>query len=99
MVRVPDEPRCMRLSVAGNLLVSTFCDAKMTNPLQLGQIVATPAAFPAFEDSAEQPGDFLPRHACGDWADLCEEDRRENEFSLVHAFRCCLPTIRSAPNT
>lgn len=27
------------------------------------------------------------RHACGDWGDLCEEDRRENEFSLDKPLR------------
>jgi hypothetical protein len=59
----------------------------MAEQLQLGQIVATPGAIAAFEESGEQPGDFLWRHACGDWGDLCEEDRKENEFSLVHGFR------------
>jgi len=60
---------------------------KMRNPFQLGQIVATPGALAAFEESGEQPGDFLRRHACGDWGDLCDEDRKENEFSLLHGFR------------
>jgi hypothetical protein len=59
----------------------------MRNPLQLGQIVATPGALAAFEESGEQSGDFLPRHACGDWGDVSEEDRKENEFSLIHGFR------------
>ena len=59
----------------------------MANQLQLGQIVATPGALAAFEESGEQPGKFLRRHACGDWGDLSEEDRKENEFSLVHSFR------------
>jgi hypothetical protein len=59
----------------------------MARQLQLGQIVATPGALAAFEESGEQPGDFLRRHACGDWGDLCDEDRKENEFSLLHGFR------------
>ena len=59
----------------------------MANQLQLGQIVATPGALAAFEVSGEQPGDLLSRHACGDWGDLSEEDRKENEFSLVNGFR------------
>jgi len=59
----------------------------MRNPLQLGQIVATPGALSALEESGEQPRDFLRRHACGDWGDLCDEDKKENEFSLVHGFR------------
>ena len=53
----------------------------------LGQIVATPGALAALEKSSEEPGTFLTRHACGDWGDLSEEDRKENEFSLAHGFR------------
>jgi len=26
--------------------------------------------------------DSLKRHASGDWGDLCEEDKRENEYAL-----------------
>lgn len=55
--------------------------------MTLGQIVATPGALAALEESGEQPSEFLSRHACGNWGDLCEEDRRENEFSLAHGFR------------
>ncbi len=54
---------------------------------RLGQVVATPGALNALEESGEQAGGFLARHAMGDWGDLCEEDRLENEFSLVHGFR------------
>lgn len=53
----------------------------------LGQIVATPGALAAFEESSEHPIDYLRRHQAGDWGDLCEEDRQENEFSLLHGFR------------
>ncbi len=59
----------------------------MPKTLELGQIVATPGALAALEESGEQPGDFLRRHASGDWGDLSEEDRQENEFSLLHGFR------------
>jgi hypothetical protein len=54
---------------------------------QLGQIVATPGALKALEESGEDAWDFLRKHASGDWGDVCEEDRKENEFSLVHGFR------------
>ena len=37
----------------------------------------------AREDIAEA----LSRHAQGDWGDVCEDDRRENEFSLTHGER------------
>jgi hypothetical protein len=54
---------------------------------QLGQIVATPCALASLEASGEKPEKFLSRHASGDWGDLSEEDRNENEFSLAHGFR------------
>ena len=53
----------------------------------LGQIVATPGALAALEKSSEEPGTFLARHLSGDWGDLSEEDRKENEFSLAHGLR------------
>jgi hypothetical protein len=53
----------------------------------LGQLVATPGALSALEESGEQHSTFLARHLSGDWGDLSEEDRKENEFSLLHGFR------------
>jgi hypothetical protein len=64
--------------------------------LALGQTVATPGALAAMEESGEQPCGFLSRHASGDWGDLCEEARQENEFSLEHGFR--LVSSHSLPN-
>ena len=54
---------------------------------ELGQLVATPGALAALAESGEEPGTFLTRHASGDWGGLSEEDRKENEFSLLHGFR------------
>ncbi|MGH9629883.1 MAG: hypothetical protein ACRD7E_16320 [Bryobacteraceae bacterium] len=53
----------------------------------LGQIVATPGALEAFQQTDESPWTFLARHVSGDWGDLDDEDRRENELSLIHGFR------------
>jgi hypothetical protein len=53
----------------------------------LGQVVATPGALAALEESGEQPCEFLARHAAGDWGDLSEEDRNENQISLELGFR------------
>ena len=55
--------------------------------MKLGQVVATPGALAALEQSGECPSDFLRRHADGDWGNLSAEDRKENEFSLAHGFR------------
>ena len=54
----------------------------------LGKIVSTPGALDALARANQQPHDFLNRHAAGDWgAELSEEDKAENEYSLEHGFR------------
>ena len=56
-----------------------------TGKFPLGQIVATTHATEELS-----PWDILDgiiRHHSGDWGDVCEEDRRENESSLVEGFR------------
>lgn len=53
----------------------------------LGQMVATPGALRAFEVAGENVMPYLERHAHGDWGELDEEDRRENEYSLTRHLR------------
>lgn len=53
----------------------------------LGQIVATPGAIRALDESGQSAFEFLQRHVSGDWGELDDEDKRENELSLVHGFR------------
>ena len=53
----------------------------------LGHLVATPGALAALEKSGQSPMDFLSRHVTGDWGELSEEDRKENQFSLEQGFR------------
>src|SRR5206468_10383180 len=53
----------------------------------LGRIVATPGALRALEQANQNPFEFLQRHQAGDWGELCEEDKRENEFSVHNGFR------------
>ena len=49
----------------------------MASPLfSLGQVVATPGALQALEESKQTPVEFLDRHITGDWCELQEEDRR-----------------------
>jgi hypothetical protein len=48
----------------------------------LGQIVATPGALQALTEASDSPASFLQRHVIGDWGELDEEDRRENERSV-----------------
>jgi hypothetical protein len=54
---------------------------------QPGQLVATPGALDAFTKSGDSPLDLLQRHLLGDWGDVDEHDRLENEFSLQNGLR------------
>lgn len=49
---------------------------------QLGQLVATPGAIQAIEESGQTPLAFLSRHMTGDWGEVCEEDRQLNDQAL-----------------
>jgi hypothetical protein len=51
----------------------------------LGQLVATPGALDALAEGSLWP--YIRRHANGDWDDVCDEDKAENEQSLKHGFR------------
>ena len=52
-----------------------------------GQIVATPGALALLQRVNKSPVEFLSRHLRGDWGDLCQEDKTENELSLKCGFR------------
>jgi len=52
-----------------------------------GQIVATPGALALLERVNKSPLEFLSRHLRGDWGELCQEDKTENELSLKCGFR------------
>lgn len=49
---------------------------------RLGRTVATPAALKAIQQAGQSPVEFLNRHVCGDWGDLCDEDKQANEDAL-----------------
>ncbi len=52
-----------------------------------GRIVATPGALALLEEANKSLSEFLSRHLRGDWGELCQEDKTENELSLKHGFR------------
>ncbi len=60
----------------------------MSQPrFSLGQVVATPGALEVLEDAGQLPDEFLRKHVAGDWGDVDDHDRRENEFSVDKGFR------------
>ena len=52
-----------------------------------GQVVATPGALAALQESGEEAMPYLRRHSGGDWGELDEHDLRENQLSLQRGFR------------
>jgi hypothetical protein len=53
----------------------------------LGMVVGTQGAVDALEQAGQSPQEFLDRHVRGDWGDVPEADKHENDFSLQHGFR------------
>jgi hypothetical protein len=59
-----------------------------TTPLfPSGRFVATPGALALLEQVNKSSLEFLSRHLRGDWGDLCQEDKTENELSLKYGYR------------
>jgi hypothetical protein len=52
-----------------------------------GRVVATPGVLEAFKASGDDPVAYLIRQIGGDWGDVDEHDRKENELSLRHGLR------------
>ena len=52
-----------------------------------GSVVATPGALDAFRASGDDPLSYLVRHVAGDWGEVDEHDRRENELSVDRGWR------------
>jgi len=53
----------------------------------LGQVVSTPGAIQALMEEGTGLSGFLLRHVTGDWGDLCEADKRENDFAVSRKLR------------
>lgn len=54
---------------------------------ELGKVVATPGAVAVLERSFQGPREFLDRHVAGDWGEVPQEDKVENEVSLLNGYR------------
>lgn len=62
----------------------------------LGRVVATAAAVEVLSEADIFRA--LDRHICGDWGEVCDEDRASNEEALVHQLRL-LSVYRAANGT
>ncbi len=60
----------------------------LNHPLfKLGQVVATAAALETLDKAGQQPWQLLVRHVQGDWGDLGDEDRRQNDAAVKDGSR------------
>lgn len=64
--------------------VNTLSNTKQAK-FPLGQTVATSNALSKL--TRDDILKALSRHVTGDWGEVCEEDRQENELSLKEGFR------------
>lgn len=51
---------------------------------RLGRVVATPGALQALEVANQTAIPFLQRHVCGDWGEVCAEDKQLNDEAISH---------------
>ena len=52
----------------------------------LGQVVGTPGALQALEHARQAPSELIKRHVTGDWGDLVDEDKAENDLSVKSGY-------------
>ena len=53
----------------------------------LGRVVATRGAIAALDEAEQSPQEFLDRHIAGDWGEVSDEDKQENDWSVENGFR------------
>jgi len=53
----------------------------------LGRVVATPGALNALEKAEQLPAEFLDRHVNGDWGEVPDADKQENERAVEQGLR------------
>jgi hypothetical protein len=52
----------------------------------MGQLVTTPGALDAFKEADQTMYHFVARHLNGDWGEISEADKAENELSVQQGF-------------
>ena len=63
--------------------------------LRLGRIVATPGALEAMARAGQDAKFSLEKNASGDWGQVDERDRAENDYGLARGYRI-LSSYRAA---
>jgi hypothetical protein len=58
-----------------------------TQLFSLGKLVMTPGALECMVRTDVDPVQLIQRHAQGDWGDLDEDDKKENDFSVSRPLR------------
>lgn len=53
----------------------------------LGKVYLTVGVQEALEKANQLPNEFLELHEKGDWGELCQDDKKENELSVKQGFR------------
>ena len=53
----------------------------------LGRVLSTPGALEAFAEAEQDPLELLGRHVTGDWGEVPDEDKEENDFSVEKKLR------------
>ena len=61
--------------------------AVKTPLFKLGQVLSTPGALRALEQTEEYPWQFLSRHAAGDWGIVDDEDKSLNDGAVKDGSR------------
>lgn len=70
--------------------LTTTATAETTPALirfELGRLYLTPGAIEALEDAGQSPQELINRHARLEQGELCDEDHRENLFSVNRPLR------------
>ncbi len=80
---VPQDAKTFWLKFRHKL--ETLNESKVLFPL--GNVYLTIGAREALTESNQTAIEFLARHQSGDWGDVCEDDKKENELSVKEGFR------------
>lgn len=67
--------------------LTTTTTAETTRRFPLGQTFITPGVIEALTQAGQSPQEFISRHARLEQGELCEEDYRENLFSVDKPLR------------